>query len=48
MAVAFGQLGHAVTLPVAWTGEAERLAAGFGRQLGTKKRTDAVQSNSCR
>lgn len=37
VAVAFGQLWHPVAVPVAGTGEAKGLAAGFGRQLVREK-----------
>lgn len=33
VAVALGQLRHAVAVSVSGAGEAKRLAAGFGRQL---------------
>lgn len=37
VAVAFGQLWHPVAVPVAGTGEAKGLAAGFRRQLVREK-----------
>lgn len=42
MAVAFGQLGQTMALPVTGTGETKGLAAGFGRQLVTGKREERL------